>query len=69
MNSPDSAALSTLYPEGGMARSKFDGKAIEGLGELVEHHDQQDRSRQLSSDVAERRGSMNPSNEEEKRVP
>jgi hypothetical protein len=54
-----------------MEKSKFDGKAIEGLGELVEHHEnQQERPRQPSSDVAERSGSANPSKEEkEKRVP
>jgi hypothetical protein len=54
-----------------MERSKFDGKAIEGLGELVEHHQhQQEGSPQHSSDVAERDGSTNPSKEEEeKRVP
>ena len=54
-----------------MERSKFDGKAIEGLGELVEHHEnQQERSPQHSSDVAERHGSTDPSIEEkERRVP
>ena len=54
-----------------MERSTFDGKAIEGLGELVEHHEnQQERPRQPSSDVAERHGGTNPSKEEkEKRVP
>ena len=51
-----------------MEKSKFDGKAIESLRELVEQHDQQERSRQPSSDVDERHGSTNPS-EEEKRVP
>ena len=54
-----------------MERSKFDGKAIEGLGDLVEHHEnQQERPRQPPSDVAERNGSTNPSIEEkERRVP
>ena len=48
-----------------MERLKFDGKAIEGLGELVEHHEnQQERSPQHSSDVAERHGSTDPSIEE-----
>jgi len=54
-------------------KSKFDGKAIESLRELVEPHDQQERSQQPSSDVAKGdvakgRGSSNPG-EEEKRVP
>jgi hypothetical protein len=50
-----------------MERSKFDGKAIEGLGELVEHHENQ---QEHSSDVAERHGSTDPSIEEkERRVP
>jgi hypothetical protein len=54
-----------------MEKSKFDGRAIEGLGELVEYHEnQQERSPQHSSDVAERHGSTNPSIEEkERRVP
>ncbi len=54
-----------------MERSKFDGKAIEGLGELVEHHEnQQERSPEHSSDVAEGHGSTNLSIEEkERRVP
>ena len=51
-----------------MEKSKFDGKAIEGLRELVEHHEKQERSQQPSSDVAEDYGSAN-SSEEEKRVP
>jgi len=52
-----------------MEKSKFDGKAIESLRELVEHYEnQQERSRQPSSDVAEGHGSTNPS-EKEKRVP
>jgi hypothetical protein len=52
-----------------MEKPRFDGKAIEGLAELVEHHEnQQERSRQLSSDVAERHGRTNPS-KEERRVP
>ena len=54
-----------------MERSKFDGQAIEGLGELVEcHENQQERSPQHSSDVAERHGNTDPSVEEkERRVP
>jgi hypothetical protein len=52
-----------------MEESKFDGKAIEDLRELVEHHEnQKERSRRPSSDVADGHGSTNPS-EEEKRVP
>ena len=52
-----------------MERSKFNGKAIESLRELVEYHEnRQERSGQLSSDVAEGHGSTNPS-EKEKRVP
>jgi hypothetical protein len=51
-----------------MEKSEFDGMAIEGLHELVEHHENQERSRQPSSDVAEGHGSTN-SSEEEKRVP
>ena len=51
-----------------MERSKFDGKAIEGLGELVEHHEnQQERSPQHSSDVAERYESTDPFIEEKRR--
>ena len=52
-----------------MEKSKFDGKAIESLRVLVEHHEnQQERSRQPSSDVPGGHGNTNPS-EEEKRVP
>ncbi len=50
-----------------MEKSKFDGKAIESLRDLVEHHDQQERPRQPPSD-AKGHGSSNPG-EEEKRVP
>ena len=51
-----------------MEKSKFDGKAIESLRKLVEHHEsQQEPSRQPSSDVAEGHANTNPS-EEEKRV-
>jgi hypothetical protein len=52
-----------------MEKSKFDGKAIESLRELVEHHEnQKERSRRPSSDVAEGHGNTDPS-KEEKRVP
>jgi hypothetical protein len=52
-----------------MEKSQFDGKAIEGLCELVEHHaHQQEHSQQLSSDAAEGHGRANPS-EEAGRVP
>jgi hypothetical protein len=52
-----------------MEKSKFDGKAIEALDELVEHHENEhERSRRPSSDAAEDHGRANPS-EEEKRVP
>jgi len=52
-----------------MEKSKFDGNAIESLRQLVEHHqNQQERSRQPSSDVADGHGTTNPC-EEEKRVP
>jgi hypothetical protein len=52
-----------------MEKSKFGGRAMEGLDELVEHHENQhDRSRRLSSDGAEDHGRPNPS-EEERSVP
>jgi hypothetical protein len=52
-----------------MEKSKFDGKAIEALDELVEHHENEhERSRRPSSDAAEDYGRANPS-KEEKRVP
>jgi hypothetical protein len=52
-----------------MERSKFNGKAIESLRELVDDRaNQQERSRQLLADFAEGHGGTNPS-EEEKRVP
>jgi len=51
-----------------MEKSEFEGMAIEGLHELVEHHENPERSRLPSSDAAEGHGSTN-SSEEEKRVP
>jgi len=52
-----------------MEKPQFDGKAIEGLRELVEHHaQQQERSKQPSSNAAEGHGRANPS-EEARRVP
>ena len=52
-----------------MEKSKFNGKAIESLRELVDDRpNQQERSRQLLADFAEGHGGANPS-EEEKRVP
>ena len=69
MNRRRFRTLSTVYAEDQMEKSKFDGKAIEGLDELVEHHENQhERSRRPSSDAAEDHGRANPS-EEEKRVP
>jgi hypothetical protein len=51
-----------------MEKSKFDGKAIEALDQLVEHHENEhERSGRPSSD-AEDHGRAHPS-EEEKRVP
>jgi hypothetical protein len=51
-----------------MEKPQFDGKAIEGLLELVEHHEQkQPHTRQPSSDGAEGHGRANPS-EETRRV-
>jgi hypothetical protein len=50
-----------------MEKPQFDGKAIEGLRDLVEHSHQQERSRQPSSDAAEGHGRANPS-EEARRV-
>ena len=68
MNRLRFCTLSTVYAEDQVEKSKFDGKAIESLRELVEHHDQQERSQQPSSDIAKGHGSSNPG-EEEKRVP
>jgi len=60
--------LSTVYVED-LQKPRFDGKTIEGFGELVKHlENQQERFRQPSSDATEDHGSPNPS-EEEKRVP
>jgi len=51
-----------------MERSEFNGKAIEGLRDLVDHRaNQQERSRQLLADFAEGHGGTNPSEEERKR--
>jgi hypothetical protein len=60
--------LSIVYAEDQMEKSEFEGMAIEGLHELVEHHENPERSRLPSSDAAEGHGSTN-SSEEEKRVP
>jgi hypothetical protein len=47
-----------------MEKPQFDGKAIEGLLELVEHHEQkQPHSQQSSSDAAEGHGRANASQE------
>jgi len=52
-----------------MEKLQFDGKAIEGLRELVEHRaHQQEHSQQLSPDAAEGHGRASPS-EEARRVP
>jgi len=48
-----------------MEKSKFDGKAIESLRELIEQN-QQERSRRPSSDVAEGHGNTDPSKEEKR---
>jgi hypothetical protein len=36
-----------------MEKPQFDGKAIEDLLELVQHHEEQERSQQSCSDAAE----------------
>ena len=69
MNRLRFCALSTVYVEDQMEKPQFDGKVIEGLRELVEHHAHlQEHSQQLSSDAAEDTGRVNPS-EEARRVP
>ncbi len=52
-----------------MDKPQFDGKAIEGLRELVEHHEhRQEHLQQTSSDAAEGHGRANAS-EEARKVP
>jgi hypothetical protein len=58
-----------VYVEDKMEKPQFDGKTIEGLRELVEHHaHQQEHAQQLSSNAAEDHGRAKPS-EEARRVP
>ena len=62
--------LSTVYVEEQMEKLQFDGKAIEGLRELVEHHaHQQERCQQPASNAAESHGRASESSEEARRVP
>ncbi len=53
-----------------MEKLQFDGKAIEGLRELVEHHaHQQERCQQPASNAAASHGRASESSEEARRVP